>query len=583
MKKTFLVIVSLFLYWTSTQAQVGAYYIVQVGTFIDAKAEDFKPLREYGLVHAQNVGGNLLEVYFGGFSDKAEAQKAATKVKEAGYANAFVQERLLSDGNPVAVIQMATRQTNKPIEWEKFMTAGDIYGLLEKDLVKVVTGVYPNTEAAKADLARVQKLGFKDAFVKSVNSVQLHRLTEFETGVKKPLIPIEFDQTAKQSPSDIPSNYEVLTPRDPNQTTSKKTGESIPSSYDYYEKAGAPKSESYQAEALSVSMPAINGKVKRTSALDLQKLLKTEGTYTSSLDGYYGAGTGKAYDKTFSENRTIQKYQVLSENMNMDGTVQLNSALQTAIDHLPGDLQAQRYIESSNEPLAQAYHAYLVFIQKGAGREVNTLMNAAIRGAFDGKTIKNLSFDPNATYAYERLDQLILHIHYIHCASPSNNAVPCWMYQKHTQESALAYQACADAAGEGLLLQTCGQFESWPEVKTLLAVAADLNTDKNLDKQRIAEAASERARLYLAPAALGPKENKAVEQWNTNLISGLDGWADRDPLNKRLVTAFKLLYYQSQVRLEDYYMTKGLKAEEARGLALATLHTLVAYHLERFV
>jgi hypothetical protein len=43
------------------------------------------------------------------------------------------------------------------------------------------------------------------------------------------------------------------------------------------------------------------------------------------------------------------------------------------------------------------------------------------------------------------------------------------------------------------------------------------------------------------------------------------------------------MYFQSQVRLEDYFMDKGYKPKEAKALALAALHTLVAYHMQRFV
>ena len=77
-------------------------------------------------------------------------------------------------------------------------------------------------------------------------------------------------------------------------------------------------------------------------------------------------------------------------------------------------------------------------------------------------------------------------------------------------------------------------------------------------------------------------EINAFESWNNTIWSRLNAWSLRDPLHEKLVTALKVVYFQSQVRLEDYYMDKGFSESQSTGLALATLQSLVGYHLERF-
>ena len=92
-----------------------------------------------------------------------------------------------------------------------------------------------------------------------------------------------------------------------------------------------------------------------------------------------------------------------------------------------------------------------------------------------------------------------------------------------------------------------------------------------------------RAKLYLAPQPLNNSEQRALTNWNDRIWTNMDAWASRDPLHQKLITALKISYHQSQVRLEDYYMDRGFNTEEAEGLALATLESLVGYHLERFI
>lgn len=581
MKQLFSLLALLALFATASLAQSQAYYVIQVGTFIDARPADFKALQPIAFVHARDLGNNLREVYVGGYPSRDEAEKAAAKVREKGYINAFVQERLLSAGQAVNVVQIATRRTDKEIEWEEFMKAGELFGILSGNLIKIVTGPYNSLDAAKEDQKRIRKMGYKDAFAKTTNSVYLHALSEFETGVKQDLIPIAFEQSGGRVPTapaePTVQDYDVLIARTP---------EANVTDYSY----GAPAATSYNytpgpatARPAAPSLPNIRADVKRASVVSLQTVLKAENAYTATIDGYYGNGTASAYQAMLQKDRTLRRYQALAESVDAAGNPGVASELQQAINGLLSDAAAFSRLEKSNDPMALAYRAYVLLANNGPSANVNQLMNSAIRAAFSGRMVTNLPFDPNATYAYQDLGQLVLHLNYLHCGSGTSLSAPCWLAERHPQESALASQACARVPNGNLSAQNCGQFENWPEVKLLVAIASGLNTEEPLNQQRLSQAAGERSRLYAAPAALNSSEAKAVEAWNDNLLRGIDAWAVQDPLHRNLSTAFKVAYFQAQVRLEDYFMNKGYKADQARGLALATLHTLVAYHMQRFV
>jgi hypothetical protein len=583
------------LFVTTNLSAQSNFYTIQVGTFIDAKHSDFDGLRTLGLVHAQQVGGNLTEVYLGGYRDKAAADQMLQQVQRKGYPNAFVQERLVQDGLAATVVQIATRKINQPLNWEEFTQAGELFAILNGDLIKVVTGPYVTAGEAKTALSNVKSMGYKDAFVKSIPAAYLIPITQFETGIKEDLIPVDFNTTGGRIANDNassgqPETYNVLQARTPDAGQPVVSQPQLPSdvdivsSYDYYPgSVGAEDGNKSFGKAMPVGLPSISGKVKRTSALDLQKILKAKGTYAGALDGYYGPGTKAGYDKYMETDRYMQKYAYMAQNAPLPGNEAGNNQLQELVNTLPENAGAAAQLRNRKEPAAQAYVAYDQFVNYGPSAQVNQMMIEANRAAFAGQTLTNLPFDPNATYAYQDLGQLILHIHYIHCADRTELAVPCWMLERHPQEAARAMQACSAFVGKGLKLQGCGQFETWPEVRMLVMVAGDLNTDAQYDEKRLAQAASERSRLYLAPKALNNTEQKAVTRWKDNLVSGLNTWGASDPLHQQMVTTFRVLFFQSQVRLEDYFMQKGYKEEEAKGLALAALHTLVAYHTQRFV
>lgn len=582
LKRTLLMVVALLSAASLLQAQER--YTVQVGNFMEARADDFAKLRNIGFVHAAPMDAGVARIMLGGYDTKAAADRAVTAVRAAGYPSAYALQIFLNEGMNVAIIQLGTEKASARINWERYAAAGDLYGMMGADDIKIATGPYAGVEDARKKLDGIRKAGFRDAFVKVVNSMTLHKLTEFETGIKKPLIPLQIqtEKPAEQAPaiSVIPPSYDqtqarIKSPEAQAPVTPPAASQTVASP----PAAPAMQPRSTGAVAL-VQMPVIRSNVKRRSVLDLQQVLKEQGTYTGSLDGYYGNGTTNAYNDFAGSHRQMLRYGASAGQRTRPGMSPMTARFQRALDTMDEDAAAVVEVTTANGPLAKAWQAYVLYTNRGASAEVNQLMNTAIRESFEGKNLRKAPpFDTRSTYAYTSLDQLLLHIHYLHSAPGNLVTTPCWLARRHPAEMARVYEAYAGYSDADFPFRGCDQFSTWPEVVILTAIAQDLgvNTTEN------AAAAAQRARLFSSPAAPQKESEVGLENWNIRLWKGLDTWAQRDPLNKELVAAFRVAYHQSQVRLEDHFMDKGFNAEAARSLGLQALQSLTAHHLQRFL
>lgn len=600
-------------------------YTVQIGNFVNPKPADFNQLRSTGFVYAKERTSNHTDVFIGGYTTDREAQKVAETLKTQGYDNAFVSKLNVEGGQSVTIIQIATVRAGDKIDWETLAQAGQLFVLINGNQIKIVAGGYPDVAAAKAQLANIQKLGYQDAFVKNVNNALLHEVREFEMGgtvSKKPLIPLDFAEKAEQQrqqelaaaeakkaeeqkaaekkaaekaaeakKEDLPKQYDELVIIAPSkqQEEPKLTAKGIEPEV---AKKAEPAPPVATAKATPVkeeitapkfTMPEIRPDVKRTSAIELQKVLKAEGAYKGSLDGYYGKGTRASYDYALSTNRQLQKYRILARHMSTPDNSAPKGSLQDNVNNLWNNPTASvDGLEASKAPIAKAYRAYFMFVNEGPSKEVNVLMNDAIKGAFANNKAVNLpKFDYTATYAYYDLDQLLTHLRYIHEASSEKVAVPCWLFRKH---SSVVMKAFEPKGSDGTIkLQNCGGFWEWEEVQVLNAMAQDLNGQGQSSEAKFAESQSELSRLFLAPKALTADERKALEDWNAKVWIGIDAWASRDPMLSEMATALKISYYQTAVLFEDYFMDEGFDAKEAKGLGLAALKALVGANVDRFI
>ncbi|MCB0641754.1 MAG: hypothetical protein KDC44_08955, partial [Phaeodactylibacter sp.] len=137
-------------------------------------------------------------------------------------------------------------------------------------------------------------------------------------------------------------------------------------------------------------------------------------------------------------------------------------------------------------------------------------------------------------------------------------------------------------AAAGLNIEDCGGLLDWQEIRTLKALARDLNSGEKPKDGLLADARSRQAKLLLSPAALTDNEQKAAEIWHKQLINGINSWAIRDQMLGQIAEAFKVMYFQSMILLEDHFVGKGFSQKNAEGLALATLQSMIGPYVVRF-
>ncbi len=531
-------------------------YAIHIGAFVKAKISDFEDIRPFGYIYAEEFDPSLLRIYMGDYESEAAAKKVIAKVKAKGYSEAYITGRALAKGKEVAVIQLASKPLSEAVDWRQFAKAGLLQVLSDSKNIKITSGSFASAEQARQRLGSIRKLGFKDAFVKTLNDVYLHPVTSFEAGPGfRPGALLTVDMDDEQAPRDVPP------PPSPNTTIPKD----IPQTYDVIAE---------KSPASSFALPNIRVKVKRNSVIELQKELKAIKTYNSSLDGMYGKGTARGYETALSQMPQLRKYSLLAKYSKPASMAKKENILQHYVNKLLDDTPAaMKGLESSKEPIAKAYRAYVLSRNKGSQVEIDALMNTAIKEAFGGKHAMGTTsgFNHNATYTYTSFDQLLQHIRFIQAASAKELAVPCWMFEQHPKEAAKAFGGSSQA----VLLADCERFMQWDEIKLLATITHDLNPAASVKTARAATDNSRRAMLALSPQPLSALEKKQAEDWHTALQKGLKAWAAKDPLHQKLVRPLRIAYFQSFVRLEDFYMDKGFKAKEARGLALAVLHSLV--------
>lgn len=441
---TFLLVTSLATVTLSAQK----LFTVQVGTFVDVRNTDFNEIKPLGFVYGNPLEGNMTQVYLGNYAEIQQAETVATQLRARGFKNALVLQRPTDNSGNVVVIQLTLQTNGKVIEWEQLDRAGKLFVENDDQLLKIMTGIYPDINTAQQMLPSIKELGYRDAFVKTVNGGRLIPIGTFETGIKKALIPIALTNTPPVSPTPVPQS--TTTSADPYIGT--RGGGTVtpasPAPATYGNPGGVinPSSSSV-ASAPAVSLPAIRGRFKRGSAEKLQLVLKEKGYYQGLVDGYYGSGTQQAYEQAWTSMPELDKYKLLS---------QRNPA-------------------------------------------------------------------------------------------PASDAIA-----------------------------------KWPEVSVLRTIADDMSAGQS-DEDLAKSSLGNRLLLYSATTALSKAAATRANAWELTLWESINDWATLDPLNAQIISAFRVAYFQSQVRLEDYYMDRGHASDVAKELAIATLQELVGADLERFL
>lgn len=557
-------------------------HTIHIGAFVKTQLSDFNTLRPLGYLYAEQFDNSLLRVYMGKYQSEASARTVLQNVKRSGYPDAYVTRKPLTTGASKTVIQLATLPVTDVIQWDDYEGTGSLSVELSDRQVKVMSGPYASRAAAQSYLTAIRQKGFSDAFIKKADTGTLLSVTEFQVGnIDTSIEPAKEDVlVAREAPA--PKGKEasvslvkaVETKAVP--TTKKKEvvpppAEAIPDNYDAVMTIKAPPA--------NIAAPTIRKDVKRNSAYMLQILLKSEGVYSNSLDGYYGKGTTAGYEKLLETNAQLRKYKLLTSYVSPVSSDANASQLQDAMNQLLADTpDALSTLEKSKTATAAAYQAYYAFMTRGASDQVDNLMNAAIKKAFAKSDRTFPKFNPDATYAYKSTDQLVQHLQYIQTAAADNVDLPCWMVNKHPDAT---FDALMGEI-EGLGLQQCDDTWSWEELQLLNTIAADLNPSGTIDPKVLRTNAAHRSAMMLAPEALPAEEGKMLEDWHTALWKGLDKWSEEEGLHQKLAIPLKATYFQSLVRLEDYFMGNDLKPKEARQAALAVLKSMVDPHLSSY-
>ena len=529
--------------WLGAQYAQSTHFTIALDTVQGPQPSDYVAARSLGFVYAQPIGNtNVASICLGGFKNYRDAESLLPSLK-ATYPKATVVSRSLAGGRPLHAVQLSSKPFNEPIDWDHLMKVGDLYAVLDGNNIHIIHQVYDDPSLATRKAYELQLDGYPEASVRLINSVQLIAVGDFEMNYKPAFIPIA-SAGGRSERSTAARNSENPT-----------------------------------------ELPVIRNTTRRMSIFDLQLLLREKGYLLQSPDGIYSPETARAYEDMVNEDKELIKYSLLAEAFPVSITNDYRGdALEEAILDLPDNNAALITIRSSSHPLANAYYAYYLFRNNGSRAEVNRLMNQALRNAYANKAARDIpvAIDLRTNYAYSDLSLLITHIYYLHLASGQSYIIPCWLIGSHAYE---AEQARADIERDPtntLSYETCDPFMEWPEIQLLYAIASDLNDEDVLDQNELKASAVDRAKLYLADSPVTALQLRQLDNWRSSLFDEIKIWSAKDPVLQRIGDALKLTFLHAQIRLEAYYVQQSFTDEEARGLALATLDSIVGYHLARF-
>ncbi len=529
--------------WTGALYAQSTHFTIALDTVRNPLPGDYAAARSLGFVYAQPVdNGNIASVCLGGFRSSRDAESLLPSLRPT-YPKAAVVTRSLAGGRSLYALQLSSRPFNEPIDWDHLMKVGDLYATLDGNNVHIIHQVYDDPSIATRKAYELQLDGYPEASVRLINSVQLIAIGDFEMNYKPAFIPIESAGNRNERAS---TAYDKENPTE---------------------------------------LPVIRNTNRRMSIFDLQLLLREKGYLLQAPDGIYTEGTASAYEDMLNEDKELIKYSLLAEAFPVKITNDYRGdALEEAILDLPDNNAALITIRSSSHPLANAYHAYYLFRNNGSRSEVNRLMNQALRNTYAYKAVREIpaAIDIRTEYTYSDLSQLITHMYYLHLASGQSYIIPCWLIGSHPYEAEQARAEIERDPTNTLSYETCDPFMEWPEIQLLYAIASDLNDDDILDQNELKASAVDRAKLYLADNPVTVLQLRQLDSWRSSLFDEIKIWGAKDPVLQRIGDALKLTFLHAQIRLEAYYVQQSFTDEEARGLALATLDSIVGYHLARF-
>jgi hypothetical protein len=119
-------------------------------------------------------------------------------------------------------------------------------------------------------------------------------------------------------------------------------------------------------------------------------------------------------------------------------------------------------------------------------------------------------------------------------------------------------------------------FDGWNDARLLVTITKDLNL-KNDPQETTGDLLKN-----LPEKPLSPEDAKSANTWNESLWRIMDTWSAKSQYNDQVENALKIAFFKTQLHLEDYFMSKGIKEADAGPLALSVLRILINEDLDGY-
>jgi hypothetical protein len=520
MRKLNVFLFLLFAFSAWSQKKEENLYALNIGNFATPELADFAALQKYGLVYAIPFKNDQAQVFVGDFSDKNTATIALNNIKKA-FPEAYVATKRTTL-NTLSTVQLMSKKVGEKINWKSFENAGSIFAASDGKFIQIVSAGFANDSLASIGLSDLKSLGYKNAILKKISEVKLHKVSIFESG-------LALDSPIKKKTPPAP-------PKPP-----------TPPVIDYY-------TGNYPITQFKRGLSAL-------------------GTYKGKIDENIDPALQKAYDEAKKSDKTLAKYVILANAY----TSQIGkpSELQAAINNIEKDAAGSaKILEKSTQPIAKAYRAYILFTQNGDEKTVNSLMNDALKTSFKGMKENKFAFDAAANYNYKELSQLIKHIRFIQGVAKDEPAAPIWLFTEHPAETKAAFTGDFKIEGSDPALQ----IESARLTKLM---ADDLVATSKKDIALEQKNTQERTKMLILPSLVTEKQ----DGWNIDFWDGIETWATKDAVNQATVKSFKVAYYQALIDIQNQYAKQmGLKISDpnTRNAALLIMKSIIEKPLAQY-
>jgi len=534
-------------------AQAIYQYTIQLGKYPQASLAAFQKIAHLGFLYAHTADSSGTEVCLAGFETRERAEESLANLRRLGYTKAELTRKDLKTGKLRVYLQLGSVDRKMAVDWQKFHSVSSLFGLPTADALKILTGPFTSLAEAKTEGNVLAGKGLPGTFPREINELAIFPIGAFES-----------NRLVRNPQKDT-----VLPARNQSEVPATKPAVSFWPPATLNPKMGAE--------------PAISSSMKRNSVLSLQQVLKAEGFYSGAVTGYYQEATRAAFEAALKQSPEMRPF-VHDDEPSAKSTSDPDR-LADVLENLTAQGNPTVALEKFADPLAKGYLGYLTYLQKGPNQETDRLMNEALRGDFSGapKSPPNMPFfDFKAVYAYPSLHQTILHLFYLHSAPDNSIPTPCWLHNAHPGETQAALRRYQEVKVLQAQVRGCDYLQDWRDVRLLKQVVSYLG-GKQPEPVELMKAAEERALLLQNAQALDEKASAAALSRQMEVWNKMEAWGRKDPINVRMLNALKLAYYQSLVRVEDFFLKKDLPGADARTLAIATLDTFTAPYLDRFM